>query len=61
MTEQGWNNFLVGFAFFIGGLISLLTDGFSWTFSWFTILGLAGIIIGGMPIWKKIFRPKKED
>lgn len=61
MTEQGWNNFLVGFAFFIGGLISLLTDGFSWTFSWFTILGLAGIIIGGMPIWKKIFGPKKED
>lgn len=61
MTEHHWNNFVLGLGFFIGGLVSLLTDGFSWTFSWFTIMGFAGIVIGGMPIWRKIFGFKEED
>lgn len=61
MIASNWFLFIVGVSFASGGLVGVLIDGFSLGFTVSAIVGFALIVVGGMPIWKKMFGFQKED
>lgn len=61
MIASNWFLLIVGISFASGGLVGALIDGFSLGFTASAIAGFALIVVGGMPIWKKMFGSQKDD
>lgn len=60
MAKIKWNLFILSLGFLVGGVVTLIRSQFSFTVGFLVILGLAGVIITGQPLWIELVSRLKK-